>query len=376
MRPLLAGSMVCLLIASGFALSPAGGFHADGLPVLATLGGSGSGSWAIAIQSGDQAMTPGGNPVAVDIEAFGPHTTSVASVGVLVLDESSPATGHSKGVAVGSFATPEDRAIVASEVSEGDVSEVNWSAIDLIPPGEDSESQRLAGLGYNAHPVAGAMTYVLVWGAGADTIEVTIRGYGVTISEVVSGEATSVGNQELLDGGVQARQSTEPPSGLGHASEDSASIGAGASLVTDASYPYAAEEPIYGVWTYWDGFKGACVNGDCTFLPFPHVAASVVCQQASRVIDDNVGTRVPGGCGGLHDISWSGPDDREGPAGTWLTPSDAPPPGDYRFNVDRWGDVSGPMYLDPATDSGPHLDEDHLWLTMAEIDLSPLGSGG
>lgn len=371
-----------LLIGPTIALAPTGGAsHVDDLPTLRKWKGDEGDSWGFTIKSDSEITTPRGNPFAVDVVAGGPATTQAVSVGIYLMDPSDPAGDARKGAIFGMFYN-EDRVLVEPVGDFDDPSQL--PEVEVRRSGDDV----LFNVRYEPYLEAHEELPLLIWVAGVSYSEVTVRGQGGEVTNVTRGEGHSLSNQAILNDGIRVRQGVEPPQGAG-----SGSIGAGASLVQNASYSFTAEDPAIGIWDYWEAFKGACLtldseviipgvgSGKCGFAGPYDSHVQYGCGVALAPV---LPPGAPGDCEGVYKISWRGPDMNDSVVashGISFFPGADPgaedgfvPPksGTQTFIVDRFVDASGPIYHAPVTGTGPFMGETYLWLTFAEIDLTPL----
>lgn len=352
--PITGLAAVLLVLVSGMALDPTAARFHDAYPVVFEETVEGGGAWAVAIESDETLTGPEGNVVVLRVQTNHPRTHSVSSTGMYKLPPPDGA-GFSywgSGVVASSLAGS-DRVMVHPLGDHGDPSGVDEN-FTVLPPREGAATL----LASEQFLQPGEQRYAVLWAGGGETTTFQVRGQGIEVKTLIKGDAHVLGNDELLNNGTRVWAAQDPPPGAG-----SGTLGAGASVVENASTTIDAEDPLVGAYIGYKG-KYACPG---------------VCVNYGHPLNNQAETALEGG---LSDISYVDPEqgvvgDREGSPfdAFFLDPGDSEA-GTYQFRVDRFRDAGTSWYSAPLNDYAGswhvRTGENHLVLSVAEIDLSGL----
>lgn len=328
-RPLVGLLLACLVIPT-----TAVGFHEDDIPVVATYGGEGSGSYAMRLDHG-------GGDFAIDLIGFGPATAQSVSVAAFFFDANKNLVF---GFAFTGHGSP-DRMVLEPIGMTG--------SVDLIPEWLDVHAGAVsdaatdapcpyACMGLTGRGAPAGTYYYLLFVAGVSENAMEIRSTGVTVATVNQGAAWSYTDADMTGGDVNVQAQQSLPAGGA----------AGVKAIQGAGAAIQVEDALYGFWGTSD-FKLACqfAVGACVWRSM----VTDTCYYGLGVSCTTTST------------SWSGPNGAGGsePFAAFLGAA----AGDYAFTIDQKVELYGPNLYDATTGSWVFLGEEYTYFVGADNRL-------
>lgn len=339
-------------------VGPASARFYEDTPIVLELPGDEGDAWAVAIRSNDTATSFHGNELVVGVWTLPPFQASLSSGGIIELKRNGKGDLHLAKAGVGATIAGEDRILVEAIDTDSDPTSPMDEHLEVV---HASSSDVISVIAERRFMEPGEWRYFVVWAAGADSSTFRVRGEGFEIRELVTGEAHALGTHELVNGnGVRVRQGVGLPS---EASSGRGYVGAGATMVAGTGASLAFDNAPLGLFTEFHA-KDACVSG--------------ICARTGNLIDEGLSALQEGG---FANISWTDPDGELVwnrfnhywfETGTHSMMHYRSSPGKHAFHVERLWDASGATYHDPFTSTGVRMEEEHLVLSVADVNIGPL----